>query len=183
MQCAEDELMGAPVRQPAELLELRLAVTRTDAATALATAMESAVLIQPSGLELPGGRYHEYPAPTSAAVAGREFQPRRGGVEGELWDSRLIVGGQGVSLRYGDGTVQTLQFEECAALGWSLAGHRILWGNDGFVIEIERSDWVDGEQAVASIDEALPPYRCIALDRTPYRPLGRLPFVRRGPTG
>jgi hypothetical protein len=182
MQCAEDELMGAPVRQPAELLELRLAVTRTDAAAALATAMESAVLLQPAELELPGGRYNEYPARTSPVVPGREFQPRRGGVDGELWQSRLVVGGTGISFRHGDGTIETVQFAECAAMGWTETGYRILWGNDGFVVEIDRSDWHDGDQAVVLIDEAVPPYRCIALDRTPQRPLSRLPFVRLGPT-
>lgn len=145
-----------------DLIEETRAMTRADVQAAAAGLAPGALYVVPSGTTMPAG-YERVPENSTDEVRGRVHRPV-GTIAGG--DQKLVVGEEGLTLVAGKGKRATIRFDRCEAmLKWS-NGYRILFGDDGFVVQVRPASWQRGKRAVAVLDERLAD-RAIAMETDP----------------
>jgi hypothetical protein len=119
------------------------------------------------------------PAPTwsTATVAGRSFIPVGHNVGPA--HAALVVGPEGV-MRVFEGPARiTVSFADATALLRFRSGRRVLFGRDGFVIEVEPNGWRHGASVTTLIDQYAPEAVVVAMPGGPVQPAE--PVVHREP--
>lgn len=162
---ASDELVGARKRTPEELVEGRAAVRPEDAARVLSESFETILLQTPesAGALLEG--FERYPLTSPNRVSGRAHRPRGLNLRGELRKARLVVADDGISIISPSGDAITVFFAECCAVLRWVDGSRVLWGKDGFSLEVVPDLWRGGSEVVRRIDAALADDLVIPMER------------------
>lgn len=159
---AVDELMGDRLLSLEELVEGRAAVRPAEAARVLADAQQSLLLTTPDGAgDLVAG-FERYPFTSSRRVGGRTR--RRRGLRRREKET-LVVGDEGVTLVSPVGEAVTVLFRKCIALLRWVDGRRVLWGEDGFSLQVAPELWKGGDDVVRTIDAAVPADVVIPMER------------------
>jgi hypothetical protein len=154
---AHDELLGAPVRTPAERLTEADAVTARDISRAVGGALQSALWAVPHGSTPKNTRVVAGWSPT--VVHGTALSSS-GGTNHP--SDTLVLSGEGITRTTPHGAV-TVRFDECAAtLAWG-DGTRTLFGSDGFILQVKPWEWKDGQQAIRLIDERTDVYHRVPM--------------------
>lgn len=157
---ALNELLGGRDSRPRRLLDEHRALTRRDVAHALATALETALLLVP---EETGGEAHgyvRYPMSSSRVVTGKRHHPGRIRRRNH---PHLVAGADGLSLVVGDET-SVVRFDECEALLRGADGTRVLWSTDGFYIHIDPELWRGADKLAALVDTHVPEDLWVPID-------------------
>lgn len=162
---ALQELLGADFQTDEEHIAEMAAVTPAVAARALATALETMLLVVPEETPAPDGRFTPYPVSSPERVSGRSLALRGLNLGREARRTRLVVGDDGISVLTADGGAATVRFDECVAVERWASGARALWGADGFRVEVEPEAWRDGDRVVRTIDERISPTLVVPMER------------------
>ena len=152
---ASEHLFGQPLRQPDEMAERRGAVTTEGARSALEAGLRTLLLLanEPPLADAP---WRPYPAWSVDVVTGREFKPAGFYLPGRMPRERLIVGADGVSVRFPDGAA-TVRWRNVVAVVHDTPTVRTVIGADGFQVVVAGEGWKDGADAVTAVDAAAPP--------------------------
>jgi hypothetical protein len=150
---AFDTLWGGPVRTPDELLAERRRVDPAAARDALATALDT-MLVMANCDPVPG--LEPYPAWSSSRVQGREFGPAGFYLPGRKPKERLYVGPDGVTVAVTPDEWLTVRYADCVASIHESPTARVLLGRDGMRVGIGTEGWKDGQKAIEEIDRAIP---------------------------
>lgn len=127
------------------------ATTAEDVRAAARALAPAAIYAMPAGTTMPED-FERIPESSPDEVRGRVHRPV-GTIAGGA--QKLVVGDEGVTVATAKDRRATIRFGRCEAmLQWS-NGYRILFGSDGFLIQIRPSAWQRGKRAVAVIDEKL----------------------------
>jgi predicted Zn-dependent peptidase len=162
---ASDELVGAGRRTSEELVEGRAAVRPEDAARVLSEALETMLLTTPESAGGLAEGFERYPLTSSKRVSGRAHRPSGVNLRGDLRKARLVVADDGISIISPTGDVVTVLFAECCAVLRWLDGHRVLWDEDGFSLEVMPDFWRGGSEVVRKIDATLSDDLFIPMER------------------
>lgn len=136
-----------------DLLDERLELTAETVGASMKAVLDNVVIAvpvdtDPAGLPLP-----VLEPPRVAPVEGKAFARRLMGSKAPM-GARLVVGGDGVSLRVGPETV-TVRYDDLVGCGRA-PGAALLVAADGASLVVHESDWRNGSAALASIDAAVP---------------------------
>jgi zinc protease len=153
---AFDTLWGGPVRTAEGLLEERRRVDPSAAAEALATALQSLLVM--ANCE-PIEDLHPYPSWSPSRVDGREYGPAGFFLPGRRPRERLVVGPDGVTVAVTSGEWLTVRYTDCVASIHEAPTIRTLLGRDGMRATVVAEAWKDGARAIDEIDEAIPAER------------------------
>jgi predicted Zn-dependent peptidase len=152
---AQDMLLGQPIMLPDEGVARRRAATTASVKAAAASVRVSALLAS-SAVEAPAG-FHPAPLVSKAPVRGREVAPAGFHLPGRRPKERLIVGDEGVTLRFTDGGITTVLYERAVLCEHGSPTLRRLTGHDGFSVVVDAEHWKDGPAIVAEIDRRVDP--------------------------
>jgi len=124
------ELVGVAPEDMAATATATASVTPEDVAAVIRGGMDSMLMLIPAGRQ-PRARFRTYPLWSERAVAGRVLRP--GGVIARLLSRRggLVVGEEGISGLWGDGTITTVRWAECEAVLVFGDGTMVVIGCDG----------------------------------------------------
>ncbi|WP_211193151.1 insulinase family protein [Actinoplanes sp. TBRC 11911] len=141
-------LVGAPVRDVAEMIDEVRAVTVAEVADVAAAAVASGLLRTP-GTRADWAGYAAAPGFSDHTVDGTSYaalaEPR----------DHLIIGADGVSRTSSD-TTATVRFDACSiVLAWPDGGRQLV-GHDAMVVTVEPTLYADGRAAVTRLDEHIP---------------------------
>jgi predicted Zn-dependent peptidase len=149
-------LIGAALRQSAELLTDLETVT-VDALRPIAeTAANNALLMVPEGRSADWAGFVAAPTTSTAAVVGTRYPMRNDS------EHAVIIGADGVSLVSGD-AVATVHFAQCAVLLAWPDGGRMLIGDDALAVRLEPTVYAVDPAALRQVDEAMPGERLVRL--------------------
>jgi len=162
VQVAHAEILDEPSPTAQEILDDLRAVTADEVAAELSAALDSALVVVPENVTLPSGRLRPFVQWSVDTVDGHRYAGL-----GEQAGNELVVGRDGVMLSRGDGRVVTVRFDRCAAALWWANGVRVLHGGDGFRLQVQPNQWVDGAEAVRVLDGSLPPNRWVPMGDGP----------------
>jgi hypothetical protein len=160
---AADELLGAPVKSPEELMNEIAAIDGTELGRRTAAAIGTALLVIPSNSPHPGTRFCQCSPCSESILRGRAFYTSSFRLP---WSKgpRLVVGTDGVSVVTPEKRVVTVPFASCTAVVLP-TGIVQLYGEDGFRISVDPGFWWNGLEATRLILETLPRER-VARVRT-----------------
>lgn len=127
---ATGELVGVAPERLAESAAATARVTPEDVAGVIASAMQSMLMLIPAG-HRPRPRFRGYPLWSERAVSGRTVRP--GGVIARVLSRKggLVLGEEGISGLWGDGTITTVRWAECEAVLVFPDGTVVVIGCDG----------------------------------------------------
>ncbi len=152
---AFDMLHGRPLMLPAEGVERRRAATRESVRAAAQAARATAILAS-NAKEAPAA-YTPAPLGSPSRVNGREVAPAGFHLPGRGPKERLIVGEDGVSIKFVDGSFSTVRYESAVLCEHGSPKLRRLTGRDGFAVVVDADHWKDGVAIVAEIDRRVDP--------------------------
>ena len=162
---ASDELVGARRLTVEELVEGRAAVRPEDAARVLSESLETLLLTTPESAGALVEGFERYPLTSPKRVAGRAHRPRGLNLRGDLRKARLVVADEGISIISPSDEAITVLFADCCAvLRWP-DGNRVLWGKDGFMLEVVPDLWRGSAEVVRTIDATLVEDLVIPMER------------------
>jgi predicted Zn-dependent peptidase len=150
---AFDTLWGGPARTAEELLEERRQVDSAAAADALATALET-MLVMANCDPVPD--LAPYPGWSPARVDGREVGPAGFFLPGRKPRERLFIGRDGVTVAVNPDEWLTVRYADCVACVHESPTSRTLLGRDGMRVGIAAEVWRDGAGVIEEIDRAVP---------------------------
>ena len=162
LSASMNELLGFPVKSPADLeLEME-AMDPAATARLLSSALETALLILPPTCPPPPTRFLQYPSFSSTTIEGRQFRETTASFP---WSKgpRLVVGGSGVSLVIDKDRSITVPYASCAAAIRYPGGVLDVFGEDGFRVRVDPCAWRKGEEAVDSLIELVPVGRLLRI--------------------
>ena len=112
---ATGELVGVAPEDLLASVAATAAVTPEEIAAVIARGVESMLMLIPFG-HSPRPRFRAYPLWSEHAVAGRVVRP--GGLVARMLSRKggLVVGEEGISGLWGDGTITTIRWPECEAV-------------------------------------------------------------------
>jgi hypothetical protein len=84
---------------------------------------------------------------------------------GESRRTSLVVGADGVSITWPDGSLSTVHFATCIAMQTWVDGTRLLWNEDGMRLFVDPELWRRGAEAVGAIDERVPDHVVVPMER------------------
>jgi hypothetical protein len=127
---ANGELVGVAPEELAASVAATARVTPEDVAAVIRNGMESMLMLIPYGSR-PRPRFRRYPSWSERAVVGRVVRP--GGLVARLMSRKggLVVGDEGMSGLWPDGTITTIRWSECEAVLVFADGTMVLIGCDG----------------------------------------------------
>lgn len=152
-RCARDELLG---REPVPDLELVAAIAAlgpADVADALDAAMSTAVWVVPEPPGLHDARIDAAVVSSPRIVTG-DVHERAVSSDGP--GDRLIVGAEGISRSWHTGDVVTVGWDQLVAVQRWSDGGRVLWGADGFKVDVRPESWVGGHAVTRFVDRLAP---------------------------
>lgn len=152
---AQDMMLGQPIMLPAEGVARRRAATTTSVRDA-AAAVGATALLASSAPEAPAG-FTAAPLVSSVEVRGRVVAPAGFHLPGRGPKERLIVGDEGVTLRFTDGGISTVHYDRAVLCEHGSPTLRRLTGHDGFSVVVDAEHWKDGPAIVAEIDRRVDP--------------------------
>jgi predicted Zn-dependent peptidase len=142
-------------------------VTAGDAGASLRNMLETMLVRGPSGVAIPNEGFKPYELWSSDRIVGQAFdritpvrQKQKRLQRKKVAEPRrdvLYVGKAGVSVITARGERTTVRYDHCEAVVEGADGVRFLWGRDGEWIGVRPSDWEQGAEAVARIDQTRPP--------------------------
>ena len=150
---AFDTLWGGPVRTAEELFEERRLVDPAAAAAALATALETLLVMANCP---PVEELAPYPAWSPDRVEGREYGPAGFFIPGRRPKERLFVGPDGVTVAVNPTEWLTVRYADCVASIHESPSIRVLLGRDGMRVGVVGEAWKGGQRAIDDIDRAIP---------------------------
>jgi predicted Zn-dependent peptidase len=150
---AFDTLWGGPARTAEQLLDERRAVDPATARDALATALDT-MLVMANCEAVP--KLEQYPAWSTSRVDGREYAPAGFFLPGRKPKERLTVGPEGVTVAVTPGEWLTVRYADCVAAIHEGPAVRTLLGRDGMRVGIVAEGWKDGTKAIEEVDRAIP---------------------------
>ncbi|MFN3215194.1 MAG: insulinase family protein [Acidimicrobiales bacterium] len=136
-----------------ELLAEHLDLTGETVAAALKAVLDDVVVAVPVDTDPSGVPLPVLEPPRAAPADGQTFARRLTGSKAPF-GARLVVGGDGVSLRMGPETI-TVRYGDLVGCGRA-PGAALLVAADGTSLVVHESDWRKGSAALASIDAAVP---------------------------
>lgn len=151
---AWDTLWGGPTFAPAELLAERMRVDQASAAAAMASALESMLVL--ANCE-PVEGLNPYPSWSPSRVEGREHGPSGFFLPGRKPKERLIVGPTGTTIAIGPAECLTVRYDDCVACVHEAPSVRTLLGRDGIRVTVVAEGWKDGSRIIEEIDRSIPP--------------------------
>lgn len=194
-RAAREALLGRPVRARAEALAEMAAVEPSAVASAMGAAFDSALWLVPGNLGMHDRRIVEWSGLSPRRASGKSYI-RAGAPHAP---ERLVVGTDSVSLAFDADQQVTVGHSDCAAvLSWD-DGARTVLGVRGMQVHVHPDAWVDGQRAVAAIDDWVPGSMVVPMGRpagpppppppapepepaaAPARPPRFLARTRRGP--
>jgi hypothetical protein len=159
---AINELFGAPILSPDDLVRELDELTENAIATAVAGLLPTAMVLAPEHTAPPAGAYHRYGSWTDQPVAGRHFRAKRARPWRKLGE--IVAGSEGISFVPMDDEVVTIRFDECMAVLRSGSLRFTLIDRDGSWIEIDKRNLNDAEILVGEIERRIPPDRFVPMD-------------------
>jgi zinc protease len=163
---AHNAIMGRPVTSAASARENLAAVSVADVHEVAKEAYGSSLFVLPPRREPFRAGFTALGVSSGTAVAGRQIRC----ADYPLDRARLVIGEDGVSLVRGQ-AVDTVRYDQCAALLRWLDGGRRLIGRDGVVIRIEPTLWHLKDHA-AHLEEKVGADQSVTM---PYRPSEKVP--------
>jgi zinc protease len=127
---ATGDLVGVAPQDMVATVAATAGVTPQEITAVIAKGMESMLMLIPVG-HTPRPRFRAYPLWSSNAVAGRLVRP--GGLVARILSRKggVVVGEDGISGLWGDGTVTTVRWTECVAVLVFGDGTVVVIGCDG----------------------------------------------------
>jgi hypothetical protein len=127
---ATGDLVGVAPEHLVATVAATATVTPEEITAVIAKGVESMLMLVPMG-HRPRPRFRAYPLWSESAVAGRLVRP--GGLIARILSRRggLVVGTEGISGLWGDGTITTIRWTECEAVLVFADGTMIVIGCDG----------------------------------------------------
>jgi hypothetical protein len=153
---AAGDLVGFDVQERAALREELRTMTAAASAEVIQSALTSALMRLPPGVDGSGKWLSEYPGWSTSAVEGKRY---RNIADPFPWQRRhnvLIVGDEGVSVVSPAGKAVTVRYRDAAGLVVRSDNHFVLYGLDGFTLLLAERDWVAGDKALREIWERMP---------------------------
>jgi predicted Zn-dependent peptidase len=162
--CADFELVGRPFKTHAIYSAERDAVTEQTIAAYVARMRQTLLVLGPYSTPVPDG-FEEYPLRSTSVVQGRRHRPksRRDRFRRGLRSLELIVGDDGVTFVSPSGDPYTAIYDSLA-VHLRAHGERTLLSHDGFFINLDADDWVDGAAALQEIDTRIADDRIVDMD-------------------
>jgi hypothetical protein len=152
---AQDMLLGQPIMLPGEGVARRRAATPASVQAA-AAGVRTTALLASSASEAPVG-FHPAPLVSKAPVRGREVAPAGFHLPGLGPKERLIVGDDGITIRFTDGGISTVLYDGAVLCEHGSPTLRRLTGYDGFSVVVDADHWKGGPAIVAEIDRRVDP--------------------------
>jgi hypothetical protein len=162
---ASDELAGTRKLTTEALVEGRAAVRPEDVADVLSEALETLLLTTPESAGQLAEGFERYPLTSPKRVSGKTHRVRGLHLRGELRKARLVVADDGISLISPRDEAITILFSECCAVLRWVDGRRVLWGEDGFSLEVEPDFWRGGSEVVRRIDAGVSDEFFVPMER------------------
>lgn len=154
-EMAFDLLLGRTERDPEDLVREREAVSREAARDALRDAVDSLMLF--GGADNPApGRLMSVPDWSEDEVQGTSYAPSGFYLPGRGPKARLIVGDEGVTLRFSPTERLTVRYRDLSASVHD-GDVRRLHGLDAVRLTIDAAEWRDGKRIIERIDSLTPP--------------------------
>jgi len=162
--CAESELLGRSYQTHSEAVAEREEVTADEIARYLGDARGTLLVLGPGTTPVSSG-FEEYPMSSTRRVHGKRHRPRgwRNRLRRHLREVELISGDEGVTLVMVGGQACTATYDT-AAVCLRRPGERTLVSHDGFFINLDCDDWVDGDAVFDSIDTRMSDERTVRMD-------------------
>lgn len=167
---ARNELFGVPTPSSEELLREREELTGAAVMGAMSQALESLLVVVPSGT--PGNRGRSLPPyelPEPRIEGGRSFKTTDEWRKFKL-DMQLQISETGVSYAYShtekglpEGSGVALEFSACVAGARLVSGGLLVFARDGSRVTIHPHRYVDGDVALQMLEGALGDDRLIPL--------------------
>jgi hypothetical protein len=170
-----DELLGEPLgRSPAEFLEERRAIPSAELAPALSAALDSTILMVPTGTRIPKG-FQPYRR-DSRQVAGRPYG-RWPAIDADAPKGRpspaerFVLGPKGIShiVEGMGGASQTVRFENCAGVLVTRFGELIFQGDDNVAVGVPVAELIEGEAFLEEVRRHVPSGLFVSIDEPPER--------------
>lgn len=176
-RAARAELFGHSARSRSQIGAARDQVTTADVATALRSAMATAIVVVPEDVQLAltdldGQLVPEQGCPRSRAVpAGKVYRPPllARGMSREARAARLVELDNGYAAVDGDGDVHTVLFDDVVGVEVSDDG-RILYSRHGCIAPITHELWTRVDAAIRRVDNTLAPHLRFAAPERPAEP-------------
>jgi zinc protease len=159
---AQDMLLGQPIMLPDEGVARRRSAT-PGSVRDVAAAIRASALLASSATDAPAG-FQPAPLVSRAAIRGREVAPAGFHLPGRGPRERLIVGDEGVTLRFADGSISTVRYDRAVLCEHGSPTLRRLTGHDGFSVVVDADHWKDGPAIVAEIDRRVDPLLVACAD-------------------
>jgi zinc protease len=157
-----DHLQGGGELTWDELRHRIETVDQTAVTEVAAAAAKEALYRLPEGQAPASSEIATAPIWSKRRFSGREFPLMRMSAEEEL--HTLIAGDEGITLRRVDSyNTVSIPFADCEALLRWPDGHRVMFGADGFMLQITPGAWIDGSGLVTIIDRRCDPQRQIDM--------------------
>ncbi len=163
---ARYELFGEDPKTQQQLLSELRDVTPAAQAAILNAALNTSLWVIPPGTQYPTWRFRPFLEWSTTRVQGQRLRRRSGGGSK---DDTLMVAPDGLSLARGDRTI-TIRFADCAAMLCWESGERVLYGRDGFVLDLTPGEWRNGDRLLSQLDAAVDPARRVPMGEA--RPVG-----------
>ena len=163
---ALQQLLGAPFESDDDLVRGRESLTSDVVAGEVGRALGSLLLLAPA--DDAGPRVvslKPYPLWSSTRAEGTIYRSRGILLRGDSRRTSLVVGADGVSITWPDGSLSTVHFATCVAMQTWADGTRLLWNEDGMRLFVDPELWRGGAEAVRAIDERVPATVVVPMDR------------------
>jgi zinc protease len=157
-----DILHGGEVILPADAYARRRGVTIEAARDVAATVRATALLASPT--DAPPDGFRALRETSVSEVRGREIGRSGRHLPGRGPKERLIIGDEGVTLRYGDGTCTTVRYAELVTSHHLSNTSRRLLARDGFGFTVDAADWKDGASLIPELDRHIDPLTVACID-------------------
>jgi len=172
---ARDELLGVAPHTFAAHREQVAALTPGAVAAALKPALESLILIIPTGTKFPRPNFAPYPYFEPHPLRGTEIPSAYGNRE------FIVVGPSGMSMCDSERRALSILWQEIAVAARWQDGSRLLVGRDGTHILYRPQMWRNPELILSTIDGNAPPDRFVSADGPgPSAELPKPPSRRKG---
>lgn len=151
-------LLGREPKSPAERRAELTALDARSVATALKAALDTAIVIIPTGTQSPRPHFAPYPTMAARPLQGTESPSVYGTGE------RIVVGPIGISLCDSDRRALNIPWKEIAVGARWEDGSRLLIGRDGSEILFQPPMWPHAQLILGAIEGNAPPDRMISAD-------------------
>lgn len=159
---AGDVLHGLPPRTAAGLLRDAEVLRAEDVSAVVADALRNAILLAPTGVATPDGRWFEYGLPRPARPEGRSYRTK-----GKLPWSRapvVVADDNALALVVRDAEDIVVPFDDCVAVVRRSDGWVSLVARDGSQVELAPDGLRGGAELLTLVERRVRPERFVSLE-------------------